>query len=441
MNNNFFSDDGGDHTQIFPMPGGNKNDVQKLLQNEQQQRQQSLSPDEFGHFGKKNNQKESRSLVDAATNLLILIAHISNTLDARDTVELKQLVIQEINLFIQKTKRLGIDDKTKTDATYILCTAIDEAVLNTPWGRQSGWSVNTLLSSYFQDVVGGQIFFEKLRDHADDPVRSHQLLKLMYYCLALGYQGRYRTESDSIGKLTKVRQWLAEKIRYASSDNTSDLSPHWIGIRGLKFSLRDYISGWLIAGVVALLLAGVFTYFLTHLNVSAATVNEQLVKLDITTVERPKPKKIFIPPPPKEELTIAEKLGDGSGFIINESLSKTTLLIPGDILFASGSTKVTDVLKSSLNKLGNVLNEYDGRLRIIGHSDNVPLSFRLKQRYGSNLGLSQQRAEAVATVLKITLEDASRIETFGKGANVPLAENKTKDGRAKNRRVEIEVLH
>ena len=441
MNNDFFSnDDSSDHTQIFPMPGGNKKDAHRLLQNEQQQRQQSLNPEGFGQFNQNKNEKESRTLVDAATSLLILVAHVSNTIDARDTVELKQLVSQEINLFVQKMKRLSVDEKTMTDATYVLCTAIDEAVLNTPWGRQSEWSVNTLLSSYFQDVVGGQVFFEKLRDRADDPVRNHQILKLMYYCLALGYQGRYRTETDSQDKLTQVRRWLAEKIRYNTSDNTFDLSPHWVGVKGLKFSLKDYLSGWVLAAIVALLLAAMFIYFLTRLNVSTANVSEQLVKLKVNTVERPKPQKIYIPPPSKEP-SLSDKISD-LGFIIEESGSKTTLSIPGDILFASGSTKVATTVKSALNTLGTALNDQSGQIHITGHSDNVPLRLRLKQLYGSNLGLSQQRAKAVAEVLKATLkDDLSRVKTFGKGATEPLVENTSKENRAKNRRVVIEILH
>lgn len=431
-NDNISGHSDSDHTQIFPMPGGNKEDMQKLLQNEQLIRQQSLQPNNISTENQWNtSHKESSTLVDAATPLLVLVAHISNTLEARDTSALKQQVSQEINQFIKKIKYLGVNESSIKEASYILCTAIDEAVLNTPWGRQSDWSINTLLSSYFQDVAGGQVFFEKLRHLGGDPVRNHQLLKLMYYCLALGYQGRYRTEPDAMGKLTSVRQWLVEKIRHSDADNTADLSPHWIGISGLGYGLKNFVSGWLISALAALLLASVFIYFFATLNAATTTVNERLDALKITTVERQKPKKIFTPPPLK-----MKTLQPIKGFVIKENSDSIDITIPGDILFSSGSTKVTHVLHSSLDVLATELKKRSGQVQITGHSDNDPLSLRLKQRYGSNQGLSLARAQSVATVLQQTLKDPTRISTYGKGSSAPISKNKSQ-----NRRVEIKILY
>lgn len=432
-NDDIFADTESDLTQIYPMPGGNKDDIQDLLKNEHQHRQQVFDSAEISSS---THKKSSGSLVDAASHLLILVAHVSNTLEARDTYELKMRVIEEINVFIEKTKQLGIDEKTRDDATYILCTAVDEAVLNTPWGRQSDWSINTLLSRYFEDVAGGQRFFEKLLELGSDPVRNHQLLKLMYYSLALGYQGRYRTKSDATEKLLKVRQWTAERIAHVEADNTADLSPHWKGISGLGFGLKEYVSGWLLAVFAALLLAGAFTYFLTSLNISTAAVNSQLVQLDVPAVERAKPKRIHEPLKATKRSAIKDFVSQG---IIVASDNK--LLIPGDNLFASGSTKVTDVLRVSLEKLGETLKEERGHFRITGHSDNVPLGFRSRQIYGSNQGLSQQRADAVAEILRPYLRATSRIETQGKGDSEPIADNKLAAGRAKNRRVEIDIFN
>lgn len=428
-----FVDTESDLTQIYPMPGGNKDDIENLLKNEHQHRQQAL---DSADISRSVNKKSSRTLVDAASNLLILVAHVSNTLEARDTYELKMRVIEEINAFIEKTKQLGINEKTRDEATYILCTAVDEAVLNTPWGRQSDWSVNTLLSRYFEDVTGGQRFFEKLLALGSDPVRNHQLLKLMYYSLSLGYQGRYLTKSDAIEKLLKVRQWTVERITHAEADSTTDLSPHWKGVSGLGFGLKEYVSGWLLTAFAALFLAGTFTYFLTSLNVSTAAVNSQLVKLGVPVVERTKPKRIHEPPKATKQSAIKDFVSQG---IIVASNNK--LLIPGDNLFASGSTKVTDILRVSLEQLGETLKEESGHFRITGHSDNVPLGFRSRQIYGSNQGLSQQRADAVAAILKPYLSATGHIETQGKGDSEPIADNKLAAGRAKNRRVEIDVFN
>ena len=452
---NIFDNVSSDKTQIFPMPGGNREDAQRQISEEQSQ-QPAFAPFEApaavssppsaqaaqqSAHTSFHNRSDSRNLVGAATNLLLLIAHVSNTLDARDTTVLKHQVSEEINHFDVQCKRLGIEKSSREDAKYILCTAVDEAVLNTPWGARSDWSLNTLLSSYFMDVQGGQVFFEKMRSLADDPERHHQVLLLMYYCLALGYQGRYRHETDSTGKLIKIRQWLGEKIRqYSNFNDNSDLSPHWIGIKGLGFSLKDFFPAWLIAVIATSLLATIFSILLYLLNDgSSASVDAlQKIQLSAQALKLKKPEPIAVLPTPEadpfpKDIKDIEVVSDGD---------ITLLRIQGNYLFDTGKSAVKEALKPSLTKLAKILEQQEGHITVIGHTDNVPLkSIRLKTRYGSNQGLSEARANSVKNVIAEFISDKSRLSVEGKGATNPITENKTRDGRAANRRVEIRIDH
>ncbi len=74
------------------------------------------------------------------------------------------------------------------------------------------------------------------------------------------------------------------------------------------------------------------------------------------------------------------------------------------------------------------------RFAIVGHTDNTPIK---NVRFPSNFELSLERAKAVAAVLKQGLSDPGRVEIDGKGADAPIADNSTPEGRANNRRVEI----
>jgi OOP family OmpA-OmpF porin len=69
----------------------------------------------------------------------------------------------------------------------------------------------------------------------------------------------------------------------------------------------------------------------------------------------------------------------------------------------------------------------------VGHTDSVGSD-------GYNQKLSMRRSQAVKAYLVSKGIDKTRIYTEGKGEKQPVADNKTKDGRAKNRRVEIEVV-
>jgi OOP family OmpA-OmpF porin len=70
---------------------------------------------------------------------------------------------------------------------------------------------------------------------------------------------------------------------------------------------------------------------------------------------------------------------------------------------------------------------------VVGHTDNVGNA-------AANQRLSLQRAEAVKKYLVGKGIEPNRIYTEGKGPTQPVADNRTAEGRAKNRRVEIEVV-
>lgn len=72
------------------------------------------------------------------------------------------------------------------------------------------------------------------------------------------------------------------------------------------------------------------------------------------------------------------------------------------------------------------------KVLVTGHTDNVG-------KPASNKSLSQKRADNIKKMLVGKGIDASRIESVGKGDTEPIADNKTKEGRAKNRRIEITI--
>ena len=90
--------------------------------------------------------------------------------------------------------------------------------------------------------------------------------------------------------------------------------------------------------------------------------------------------------------------------------------------------------KSKLDDISNKTKGVNLEVVIaIGHADSVG-SDAYNQR------LSVRRAESVKAYLVSKGVEANRVYTEGKGEKQPVADNKTKEGRAKNRRVEIEVI-
>jgi outer membrane protein OmpA-like peptidoglycan-associated protein len=107
--------------------------------------------------------------------------------------------------------------------------------------------------------------------------------------------------------------------------------------------------------------------------------------------------------------------------------------LKNDILFDSGSAVLKPEAVSQLTQVGDILAKYsDDRVTVQGHTDDQ----------GSNAfneELSLRRADAVKRVLASRGVQEQQILVLGLGETKPVADNKTKEGRAKNRRVELHI--
>lgn len=118
-----------------------------------------------------------------------------------------------------------------------------------------------------------------------------------------------------------------------------------------------------------------------------------------------------------------ERVGEGIKITLGEN----------SVNFDLGKSTLTSTAKANLDKLVPVFNEYpDTDIQIVGHTDSSG-SDELNQK------LSEQRAASVKTYLSSKGIKSSRIVTTGRGEAEPIAENTTKDGMSKNRRVEFAI--
>lgn len=118
-----------------------------------------------------------------------------------------------------------------------------------------------------------------------------------------------------------------------------------------------------------------------------------------------------------------------------------TLRFAADVTFDSGSDAVKPDAKEALTKLAAILQDPVAAKvsgMVVGYTDNVRVAKpETVKKFHDNQGLSQARAEAVKAILTGAGVTAERISTKGMGEANPIGDNKTVEGKAKNRRVEI----
>lgn len=123
----------------------------------------------------------------------------------------------------------------------------------------------------------------------------------------------------------------------------------------------------------------------------------------------------------------------GTGVQVQRVGDNLTLIMPGNITFASNSADIASSFYPTLNSLVMVFKEFNKNgIDIVGHTDSTG-SLQLNQ------DLSNRRARSVAAYLQANGVAASRISSWGAGPSQPIARNDTAAGRAQNRRVEINL--
>ncbi len=137
---------------------------------------------------------------------------------------------------------------------------------------------------------------------------------------------------------------------------------------------------------------------------------------------------------------LAERYGIQNQVEVEFNAEYVLLNLNGTLLFDSGKSELKAEANPLIEKIGKMLQSYDkNMIEVEGHTDNVPIS---SAKYKDNNVLSMYRALTVADYLReVTTIEPSHIKSSGRGEYVPIADNSTPEGRARNRRVEIKIYN
>jgi type VI secretion system protein ImpK len=381
-------------------------------------------------------------LVAAAGPILGLVRRLRVSAGQNNIEGLRERVIGEIKTFEKRTQSAGVPNEAARAAHYALCAMVDDIVLNTPWGGNSGWARSGMVSTFHVDVTGGERFFDLLNHLLKDPAANGEVLELMYLCLSLGFEGRLRILPQGTLEHTRIRNSLYRVLSQRRGDFERDLSIHWQGVAAPYRPLRPGIEFWTVMAVTLIIVTLMATGFSFALNGSSDTTLSDLVRLppqgqpSIRIVAPTPPPPPAPPPSSLDQLRafLAPEIAQGLVSVLAQG-PETIVRIRNAGMFDSGSASVSgDQYIALLNRIGDALNGRPGKVLITGHTDNIPIR---TIRFPSNWHLSQARADAVADIVKSRLSDKSRLSAEGMADTEPVASNDTPDGREANRRIDV----
>ena len=373
-------------------------------------------------------------LLALANPLLLAVPPLRATRQVADVDGLRNALAQGLRDFATRAAAQGIAPERVMAARYVLCTMIDEAAAQTPWGGMGVWARHTLLTLFHNETEGGEKVFQLMARLAEKPAANRDLLELVYAAITLGFEGRYRVLDNGRAQLEAVRDKLAQILRQQRGDFPRALAQHWQGLASRRGSTGSWLPLAAVgAGALLLLVASYFAFAVSLGNRSDPVFGQiQSLRLTPPVVAAPQPA-------PRPRLAQFLQSDIKAGLVaVRDEVDRSVVTLRGDGAFAPGSATLLADREPLMARIADALTQVSGSVLVTGHTDNQPIA--RSARFPSNWHLSEERARTVRDLLVGRKVASDRIRAEGRADAEPLVANDTPGNRALNRRVEITLV-
>lgn len=384
-------------------------------------------------------------LVSAASPLLWLAGRLNESAPPDDVTALRERTLEEVRRFETAAMAQGIPGRIVRIARYMLAATLDDIVLNTGWGGASSWSSHSLVGILYNETWGGERFYDLLAQMQLSPADNIDALELAAICLAIGFVGKFRVQEGGAGQLSRLRQELYRTIRRVRGPVERSLSAGWTPIDAPHRPLPSLLGFWLAAALLVLSLGVLWAVSSLMLQARVEAAAEQLRALvPPIPVLAELPALPSVPDPVQQlQLTQVERI---SQHLLEDLVAaRVEVAQTGDTVtvrmlegaFQKADTRLTREALPLVARIARALEDEAGEIVVTGHTDSTPIA--PGSLLGDNATLSLGRARAAAEVLQRHLADAGRVRYEGLADADPIASNATREGRARNRRVDFAV--
>ncbi|MDZ7591879.1 MAG: DotU family type VI secretion system protein [Rubrivivax sp.] len=372
-------------------------------------------------------------LLALANRLMVMVPQLRQTRQVADPAALRASLAQGIRDFASAAQQRGIAPERIMAARYVLCTMIDEAAADTPWGGAGLWGRHSLLAEFYNESFGGEKVFQLMARLAEKPDINLDLLEFIYAALALGFEGRYRVIDGGRAQLEAIRAKLAQIIRQQRGAYAPALASNW---QGRPVADRRALS-WLPLAVtscaVLLMLGGVYAAFAWSLSNRADPVYAEIQRLRL-----PAPLVPVAQAAAQPRLAVFLQPDIRAGLVaVRDEVDRSVITIRGEGLFAPANATLLPEREDLMRRIADALVRVGGEVVVTGHTDNTPMR---SMRFPSNWHLSEERARTVQRLIVAAGVPADRVRAEGRADGEPLVPNDSAANRALNRRVEVMLL-
>ncbi|RRZ90346.1 type IVB secretion system protein IcmH/DotU [Erwinia sp. 198] len=378
---------------------------------------------------------QENPLLAAAAPLLNAIVQIRLAATHDDPAGLRQQLVDEIRQFETRCKQASLPFDMIIGARYCLCSALDEAAAQTPWGTRGVWSGNGLLVTFHNESWGGEKVFQLLSRISQTPAQHLWLLETIHYCLLLGYEGRYRAVEQGRLQRDAIRTRLAQLIADTRGALPPPMQPQPQQPVGQNTLWRPPVPLWASVALAAFLAGLIYSGLNWRLGNAAEPLLRAIWETPLPTNEIARSSSA------QALLDLRQRLDDliaARQLDVADGTNGSKVIIASDRLFRPAGSDLLPEGRALITRVSAAMDNIKGTVLVSVYTDNQPVH---SAHYASNYEYSLAQARTVSALMRQQmLEPNHLIRSEGRGDSNPLLPNDSSENRARNRRVEIVLL-
>ncbi|CAI3802203.1 hypothetical protein GLGCALEP_03059 [Pseudomonas sp. MM221] len=216
-------------------------------------------------------------MLDAASPLFGLVIRLRTLDDLPNIAYVHKTVQNQVSNIREEIQQHGYPIAQQEVYSYALCLYLDEAVMSRPWGNNSCWSHEPLLSIFHDETQGGEKIFVLIERVLQSPKEFQDVLEFLYFCICLGLRGKYALDPKCDDIASALISRMHKVIRELRGPTPETVCDPYTNVVHRPYRGRSWEWPWwspLVLSAIAMVCA--YSYYSYRLDLITAEVLESL---------------------------------------------------------------------------------------------------------------------------------------------------------------------
>jgi type VI secretion system protein ImpK len=220
------------------------------------------------------DERDIQRLTEVYAPCLTVIVHLRETDDYGEPAALRQRIKELFDHAEREAGQLGVATEDVAHAKFALVAFLDETILSSDWVYRDQWLARPLQLELYDRYDAGEVFFDRLQQFLDEPMRHAEVLEVYYLCMTLGFKGKYQLHDQA--RLRILIDDTKRALDQVPGLGALPLAPHGRPRGQVASEVRRKFPTWLLVAAACALALIVYLGLYLYMGNASGEVAQQI---------------------------------------------------------------------------------------------------------------------------------------------------------------------